>query len=156
RMETHYRPYGVVAGIAPWNFPLCLLTLKLAAATPAGNTFVAKPVPTTPVTIPMVGELAQSIFPAGVRRLRRRGPQAVHTGDGHPPRALTRHITHDPNGERPMATWLITGASRGFGLEIARQALGRGDAVVATARDPRSIPDALPGFGDRLLATTLD
>lgn len=66
RMETHYRPLGVVAGIAPWNFPLFLLTLKLAAATLTGNTFIAKPAPTTPVTILMVGELAQSIFPPGV------------------------------------------------------------------------------------------
>lgn len=35
-----------------------------------------------------------------------------------------------------MTTWFITGASRGFGLEIARQALERGDNVVATARTP--------------------
>jgi len=33
--------------------------------------------------------------------------------------------------------WFITGASRGFGLEIARAALERGDAVVAAARDPK-------------------
>lgn len=33
-----------------------------------------------------------------------------------------------------MKTWLITGASRGFGLRIARLALEQGDNVVATAR----------------------
>jgi len=32
--------------------------------------------------------------------------------------------------------WFITGAARGFGLEIARIALDRGDFVVAAARDP--------------------
>ena len=32
-----------------------------------------------------------------------------------------------------MTVWFITGASRGFGLEIAREALSRGDEVVATA-----------------------
>src|SRR4051794_26543461 len=53
-------------------------------------------------------------------------------------------------------TWFITGASRGFGLEIARQALERGDAVVATARDPRRIEAALPVAGDRQLALALD
>jgi NAD(P)-dependent dehydrogenase (short-subunit alcohol dehydrogenase family) len=36
---------------------------------------------------------------------------------------------------RNQVVWFITGASRGFGLEIARQALERGDAVVATARE---------------------
>ncbi|AHH95291.1 oxidoreductase [Kutzneria viridogrisea] len=54
-----------------------------------------------------------------------------------------------------MTTWFITGASRGFGLEIARQALDRGDNVVATARDPRAVDRALGG-GDRLLAVPLD
>ncbi len=36
------------------------------------------------------------------------------------------------------ATWLITGASRGIGLELTRQVQLRGDAVIATCRDPRS------------------
>ncbi|MET0280216.1 MAG: oxidoreductase [Steroidobacteraceae bacterium] len=39
-----------------------------------------------------------------------------------------------------MRTWFITGASRGFGALIAAQALAAGDAVIATARDPLSIP----------------
>ena len=52
--------------------------------------------------------------------------------------------------------WFITGASRGFGLEIARVALDRGDAVVGTARDPRVVEEALPGHGDDLLALALD
>jgi NADP-dependent 3-hydroxy acid dehydrogenase YdfG len=55
-----------------------------------------------------------------------------------------------------MTTWFITGAARGFGLEIARQALDRGDNVVATARRPQRIIQALPGYGDRLLALALD
>ncbi|MGP4084405.1 oxidoreductase [Streptomyces sp. KR55] len=55
-----------------------------------------------------------------------------------------------------MATWFITGASRGFGLEIARQALERGDKVVATARRPQDVQDALSQYGDSLLAVALD
>jgi NAD(P)-dependent dehydrogenase (short-subunit alcohol dehydrogenase family) len=51
--------------------------------------------------------------------------------------------------------WFITGASRGFGLLIARQALARGDAVVATARNPRAVVAAL-GQHPRLLALQLD
>ena len=40
-----------------------------------------------------------------------------------------------------MSVWFITGASRGFGLEITRQALGRGDQVAATARHPGAITE---------------
>jgi NAD(P)-dependent dehydrogenase (short-subunit alcohol dehydrogenase family) len=39
-----------------------------------------------------------------------------------------------------MKTWLITGASRGFGVLIAQAALDAGDRVIATARDPKRIP----------------
>lgn len=55
-----------------------------------------------------------------------------------------------------MTTWFITGAARGFGLEIARQALDRSDHVVATARRPEAVQDALPGHAGRLLALALD
>ncbi|GFG49570.1 short-chain dehydrogenase/reductase [Mycolicibacterium agri] len=55
-----------------------------------------------------------------------------------------------------MSVWFITGASRGFGLAIAREALARGESVVATARNPQTVLDALPDAGDRLLAVALD
>ena len=55
-----------------------------------------------------------------------------------------------------MSVWFITGASRGFGTEITRQALGRGDQVVATARHPGAIRQAVPDAGDALLALALD
>jgi NAD(P)-dependent dehydrogenase (short-subunit alcohol dehydrogenase family) len=46
--------------------------------------------------------------------------------------------------------WFVTGASRGFGLEIARAALARGNAVVAAARDLQAVYKAL-GEHERLL-----
>ena len=54
-----------------------------------------------------------------------------------------------------MRTWLITGASRGFGTLIAEQALRAGDAVIATARNPQDITDRL-GDHPNLLAVRLD
>lgn len=54
-----------------------------------------------------------------------------------------------------MRTWLITGASRGFGTLIAQQALAAGDAVIATARKPEDI-EARLGQHPNLLAVRLD
>jgi NAD(P)-dependent dehydrogenase (short-subunit alcohol dehydrogenase family) len=52
-------------------------------------------------------------------------------------------------------TWLITGAGRGMGLDIAKAALAAGHNVVATARNPDAVVNAL-GDSDRLLAVRLD
>jgi NAD(P)-dependent dehydrogenase (short-subunit alcohol dehydrogenase family) len=54
-----------------------------------------------------------------------------------------------------MRIWFITGASRGFGALIARQALDAGDAVVATARNPQAAIAAI-GEHPNLLALALD
>lgn len=54
-----------------------------------------------------------------------------------------------------MRTWLITGASRGFGTLIAQQALAAGDAVIATARKPEDV-EARLGQHPNLLAVRLD
>jgi NAD(P)-dependent dehydrogenase (short-subunit alcohol dehydrogenase family) len=51
--------------------------------------------------------------------------------------------------------WFITGASRGFGLEIASAALDRGDAVVAAARNPEALDHAF-GKHEKLLSVALD
>lgn len=54
-----------------------------------------------------------------------------------------------------MRTWFITGASRGLGALIAAEALAAGDAVVATARDPSTIPATVRDHA-RTLALPLD
>jgi len=51
--------------------------------------------------------------------------------------------------------WLITGAGRGMGVDIAKAALAAGDAVVATGRNPERISSAL-GAHDDLLVVKLD
>ncbi|UIJ70376.1 oxidoreductase [Aurantimonas sp. HBX-1] len=55
-----------------------------------------------------------------------------------------------------MKTWLITGCSSGFGQRLAIAAADRGDQVVATARDPRSIEDMAAAYGGRMIALPLD
>lgn len=51
--------------------------------------------------------------------------------------------------------WLITGAGRGMGVDIARAALAAGHRVVATGRNPKQVLDAV-GAHDQLLALPLD
>ncbi len=66
RVELHRRPLGIVAAIIPWNFPVLMAVYKLAPALLAGNTLVIKPSPTTPLATLRLGELLQSVVPAGV------------------------------------------------------------------------------------------
>ncbi len=54
-----------------------------------------------------------------------------------------------------MRVWFITGASRGFGALVTAEALAAGDAVVATARDPKTVT-ARFGEHPRLLPVQLD
>ena len=62
----HRTPLGVVVAITPWNFPVILLMNKLGPALVTGNTMVAKPAPTTPLTSLLFGEICQQVLPAGV------------------------------------------------------------------------------------------
>lgn len=61
------RPLGVVAAIVPWNFPTTLLCNKLGPALLCGNTVVAKPADSTPLTTLRLGEIfAEAGVPEGV------------------------------------------------------------------------------------------
>jgi NAD(P)-dependent dehydrogenase (short-subunit alcohol dehydrogenase family) len=51
--------------------------------------------------------------------------------------------------------WLITGAGRGMGADIAKAALAAGDAIVATGRNPDHLADVL-GQSKNLLPVRLD
>lgn len=59
-------PIGVVAQVAPWNYPLLMAIWKIGPALAAGNTVVLKPSDTTPESTLVLARLAGEIFPAGV------------------------------------------------------------------------------------------
>lgn len=59
-------PVGVVASIAPWNYPLMMAAWKAAPALAAGNTVVLKPSEQTPLTALLFARLAADILPKGV------------------------------------------------------------------------------------------
>jgi aminobutyraldehyde dehydrogenase len=58
-------PIGVVASIAPWNYPLYMASWKLGPALATGNTVVLKPSARTPLTALAFAEILSSILRAG-------------------------------------------------------------------------------------------
>ncbi|RMX06358.1 NAD-dependent succinate-semialdehyde dehydrogenase [Corticibacter populi] len=67
RLLVIKQPIGVCAAITPWNFPLAMITRKVAPALAAGCTVVIKPAELTPLTALAAIELAQRAgIPAGV------------------------------------------------------------------------------------------
>ncbi|MEX0404276.1 gamma-aminobutyraldehyde dehydrogenase [Aquibium sp. LZ166] len=59
-------PIGVVASIAPWNYPLMMMAWKLAPAIAGGNTVVFKPSEQTPLTALKLAKILSEILPEGV------------------------------------------------------------------------------------------
>src|SRR5258706_4199826 len=68
-------PYGVVVTIVPWNYPLLLLTWKLAPALAAGNTVVVKPSEETPLSTLMLAEDLAIFGPGVVNIVTGYGPE---------------------------------------------------------------------------------
>jgi aminobutyraldehyde dehydrogenase len=78
-------PIGVIAQIAPWNYPLLMAAWKIAPAIAAGNAVVIKPSELTPLSLIALAEIFAEILPAGVVN--------VVTGNG--PDVGNRLISHD-------------------------------------------------------------
>ena len=64
---TYREPWGVVAGIIPWNYPIVLTSWFMFPALLSGNTILIKPAEDTPLSALYIGRLAQEAgFPVGV------------------------------------------------------------------------------------------
>jgi aminobutyraldehyde dehydrogenase len=78
-------PIGVVAQIAPWNYPLMMAAWKIAPALAAGNTIVIKPSEQTPLTTLKLAQTCAELFPAGVVNVvTGRGPTVGSALINHP------------------------------------------------------------------------
>jgi 1-pyrroline dehydrogenase len=131
-------PLGIVAQIAPWNYPLMMAIWKIAPALAAGNVVVLKPSELTPVSTLRFAELVAEVLPPGVLN--------VVTGDGPGVgEALVRHPE--------IALVSLTG-SVGTGKGIARNAAdtlkrvhlelgGKAPVVVFPDADVKAVAEGL-------------
>uniref|UniRef100_A0A7S4UTS9 Aldehyde dehydrogenase domain-containing protein n=1 Tax=Guillardia theta TaxID=55529 RepID=A0A7S4UTS9_GUITH len=104
-----YRPLGVVACIIPWNFPLLMLSWKLAPALAMGNTVVLKPAPSTRLSAFLFCDILKEIgLPPGVVN--------VITGDNEMASYLVAH---------PAISKVAFTGSTSVGKQIRKQLAGR-------------------------------
>ncbi|PJE80181.1 Succinate-semialdehyde dehydrogenase [NADP(+)] GabD [invertebrate metagenome] len=86
-------PVGVVGAITPWNFPVAMMTRKVAPALSAGCTVVVKPAEDTPLSALALAELAQRAgIPAGVLNVVTTGKPSV-VGEELTGNALVRKLS---------------------------------------------------------------
>jgi acyl-CoA reductase-like NAD-dependent aldehyde dehydrogenase len=102
------KPLGVAGQVIPWNFPLLMLSWKIAPALACGNTVVLKPAETTPLTALAFADICrQAGLPAGVVN--------IVTGAGATGQALVEH----PGVDKVAFT-----GSTEVGKQIARSVAG--------------------------------
>ncbi|TSE29142.1 3-sulfolactaldehyde dehydrogenase [Tepidimonas thermarum] len=95
RLLVLRQPIGVCAAITPWNFPLAMITRKVAPALAAGCPVVIKPAEQTPLTALAAAELAiRAGIPAGVLNvLTSDGPGSVEIGKVLCASDVVRHLS---------------------------------------------------------------
>jgi acyl-CoA reductase-like NAD-dependent aldehyde dehydrogenase len=126
----HRTPLGVVAAITPWNFPIILLMNKLGPALVTGNTIVAKPAPTTPLTSLLFGELCGEILPAGVFNILADENDLGAALTAHPDIAKVAFTGSTATGSKVMAS--AAGTVKRVTLELG----GNDAAIVLDDVDP--------------------
>ncbi|CCH75514.1 putative aldehyde dehydrogenase dhaS [Nostocoides australiense Ben110] len=119
------QPYGVVGQVIPWNFPLLMLSWKIAPALATGNTVVLKPAETTPLTALLFAEVCQQAdLPPGVVN--------IVTGARETGQAIVDHPDIDKiaftgsTGVGKMIARSIAGTRKGVTLELG----GKGANIV--------------------------
>ena len=135
-------PVGVVASIAPWNYPLMMAAWKLAPALAAGNTVVLKPSEQTPLTALKLAEVLAEIFPAGVVNVITGRGETVGAPLVSHPRVRMVSLTGDVStGEK-----ILRAASKGIKrthLELG----GKAPVIVFDDADLESVVSGVRTFG---------
>jgi aminobutyraldehyde dehydrogenase len=135
-------PVGVVASIAPWNYPLMMAAWKTAPALAAGNTVVIKPSEQTPLTTLLLGRVAAAILPKGVLNvLAGRGASVGQPLVEHPKVAMVS-VTGDVSTGRKILT-AASGTLKRTHLELG----GKAPVIVFDDADLASVVEGLRTFG---------
>ncbi len=125
------RPVGVVAGIAPWNFPFIMAIWKLGPALAAGNTIVLKPAPQTPSSTLRLAEVAvEAGLPPGVLNVVTGGADVGAALVEHPRVAMVSITGSSRAGRAVMSAAAPT--TKRLHLELG----GKAPAVVFADADP--------------------
>ena len=133
KVVRQHKPLGVVAAITPWNFPVILLIFQAAPALLAGNTVVAKPAPTTPLTTLRFGELCARVLPAGVVNVIVDQNDLGTALTSHPDVAKVTFTGSTATGKKVMAN--AAGTLKRLTLELG----GNDVAIVLGDIDPKDV-----------------
>jgi aminobutyraldehyde dehydrogenase len=135
-------PIGVIASIAPWNYPLLMAAWKLAPALAAGNTVVLKPSEQTPLTALKLATLCAELFPPGVVNiLFGRGHTVGAPLVAQPEVAMISLTGSIASGEKVLAA-AVNGTKRTH-LELG----GKAPVIVFDDADLESVVSGVRTFG---------
>lgn len=124
-------PLGVVGAITPWNYPMILLMMKVGPALLAGNTMVAKPAPTTPLSTLKFGEICARILPRGVLNVIVDDNDLGARLTGHPQVDKIAFTGSSATGRKVMQS--VAGTLKRLTLELG----GNDAAIVLDDMDPK-------------------
>jgi aminobutyraldehyde dehydrogenase len=135
-------PVGVVASIAPWNYPLMMAAWKLAPALAAGNTVVLKPSEQTPLTTLKLAEFLAEIFPPGVVNVVTGVGETVGSSLIHQPGVRMISLTGDvATGKRVLEA--AAGSLKRTHLELG----GKAPVIVMDDADLEAAVQGIKIFG---------
>ena len=129
---------GVVASIAPWNYPLMMMAWKVAPAIATGNTVVLKPSELTPLTALALGQFLAEVLPAGVVNVITGRGESVGSGLVNHPQVRMISLTGDIGTGQKMLD-----AARGT---IKRTHLELGGKAPVIVFDDANIQAAIDGI----------
>jgi aminobutyraldehyde dehydrogenase len=135
-------PIGVVASIAPWNYPLMMAAWKMAPALAAGNTIVLKPSEQTPLTALKLATICAELFPPGVVNIvHGRGNTVGAPLVAQPEVAMISLTGSIASGEKVLAA-AVNGTKRTH-LELG----GKAPVIVFDDADLESVVGGVRTFG---------
>ncbi len=135
-------PLGVIASIAPWNYPLMMAAWKLGPALAAGNTAVLKPSEQTPLTAFKLAELLADIFPPGVVNIVYGRGSTVGANLIAQPRVAMISLTGDVGTGEKVLQAAAKGTKRTH-LELG----GKAPVIVFDDADVESVVSGVRTFG---------